>query len=139
MTTPLSSVPDRVLSPTRSAAAEARRARREHLRDFYGLSKTPGTPGTPGSAGTRTPPLGSPELGSPAQFGSLSMPPTPGTPGFGAPGGGALTSSDARDISSAAFVPAAYYEDLIARASLAELLATTSTLAGGKSRIGERS
>jgi hypothetical protein len=152
MTTPLSSVPDRVLSPTRSAAAEARRQRREQLRDFYGLSKgsTPGTgtgtaPSTASASASAagTPPasaLASPDLGAvqATQFATLAI---PQSPGHGAGGSGftpitpaatLLTPRETRDFSSPHFVPAEYYEDLIARATLGELLRTTSTLASGE-------
>lgn len=112
MTTPLSSVPDRVLSPTRSAAAEARRARREQLRDFYGL-KNGSSPNSP-AGGT---PLASPDLAS----GSTS----PFGPGL------SVNTKGRKDLSSPAFVPSEYYEDLISRASLADLLQTTSVLATG--------
>lgn len=136
--TPLSSVPDRVLSPTRSAAAEARRQRREQLRDFYGLkgSSGPATSTTTSAAGT--PPasaLGSPDLNA-TTFSPLVMPssPAPGAPGYTptTPAAAMLTPKDTRDLSSPNFVPAEYYEDLIAKASLPELLATTSTLASGE-------
>lgn len=154
MTTPLSSVPERVLSPTRSAAAEARRQRREQLRDFYGLkgASGPGTgtgTSTASASAAGTPPasaLGSPDLSSAGTtFTPLVLPSSPGqqtlslshgqahgpgfTPTSPKPPANTLTPKDARDFSSANFVPAEYYEDLIARASLAELLATTSTLA----------
>lgn len=47
-----------------------------------------------------------------------------------------MAAEDRRDMSSPAFVPAEYYEDLIARASLPELLKTTSTLATGELLCG---
>ncbi len=105
----ISSVPERVLSP-RSAAADARRAaRREQLRDFYGL-KGAASPTSPTPERTRS--------------------------GGGTPRGSGGTSPDPRaerrDLSSPHFVPAEYYEDLISRAGLPELLKTTSTLATGE-------
>ncbi|CAK9783339.1 hypothetical protein CC85DRAFT_240017 [Cutaneotrichosporon oleaginosum] len=108
---PISSVPDRVLSP-RSAAADARRAaRREQLRDFYGLKGPSPTSTTPER--TRS--------------------------GGGTPRGSGATSPDPRaerrDLSSPYFVPAEYYEDLISRAGLPELLKTTSTLATDIGRL----
>lgn len=132
----LSSVPDRVLSPTRNPAADARRAaRREQLRDFYGIKRDGPSPagGVSGAAGG---------LASPGPGERRSGPGTPraaagaagsGTSTPGSAGGTAGTGAgDRRDMSSPAFVPAEYYEDLIARASLPELLKTTSTLATGE-------
>ncbi|GMK56687.1 hypothetical protein CspeluHIS016_0305270 [Cutaneotrichosporon spelunceum] len=103
----VSTVPDRVLSP-RSGASDARRAaRREQLRDFYGLkgaasptSPTPTTPVAPRSGGTSPDPRAA-----------------------------------RRDLSSPDFVPAEYYDELIQRAGLAELLRTTSTLATDIGRL----
>jgi hypothetical protein len=105
---PISSVPERVLSP-RSAAADARRAaRREQLRDFYGL-KGAASPTSPTPERTRS------GGGTPRSGGTSPDP-----------------RAERRDLSSPHFVPAEYYEDLISRAGLPELLKTTSTLATGE-------
>lgn len=133
-----SSVPDRVLSPTRKETPEARRARREQLRDFYGLknANTAGgpssTPGSPEPASSGLGGMASPALSVDAVMAAHAASTTPSpTPGKksrrGTPGGAAA----ARDLSSPHFVPAEYYEDVIGIASLAELLQTTSTLATG--------
>ncbi|BEI82753.1 hypothetical protein CcaverHIS002_0306210 [Cutaneotrichosporon cavernicola] len=104
-----SAVPDRVLSP-RSAATDRRAARREQLRDFYGLK---------GAAAPTSPTL-KPRSGG-------------GTPRSG--GASPDPRAERRDLSSTHFVPAEYYEELIARAGLPELLSTTSTLATDIGRL----
>ncbi|KAL1412440.1 hypothetical protein Q8F55_000185 [Vanrija albida] len=108
-------VPERVLSPTRTpinAAAEARRAaRREQLRDFYGLKRDGAASPGPGSA--------------------------PATPGEGS-GNGARRKrrgGDALDLTSPNFSPSEYYEDLIAKATLSELMGSTSVLAADVGRL----
>ncbi|RSH81029.1 uncharacterized protein EHS24_008463 [Apiotrichum porosum] len=137
-----SSVPDRVLSPTRKETPEARRARREQLRDFYGLknANTAGgpssTPGSPEPASSGLGGMASPALSVDAVMAAHAASTTPSpTPGKksrrGTPGGAAA----ARDLSSPHFVPAEYYEDVIGKASLAELLQTTSTLATDVGRL----
>lgn len=120
--TPSGPVPERVLSPTRTpnnnAAADARRAaRREQLRDFYGLKRDGASSPGPGSA--------------------------PATPGGGSTGNGNGNSArrkqrrggDALDLTSPNFSPSEYYEDLIAKATLAELMGSTSVLAADVGRL----
>ncbi|TXT05964.1 hypothetical protein VHUM_03725 [Vanrija humicola] len=117
--TPAGPVPERVLSPSRTpnnAAADARRAaRREQLRDFYGLKRDGATSPGPASA--------------------------PSTPGGNTAGSGngarrkPRRGGDALDLTSPHFSPSEYYEDLIAKASLAELMGSTSVLAADVGRL----
>ncbi|WOO81961.1 Vacuolar protein sorting-associated protein 51 [Vanrija pseudolonga] len=118
--TPSGPVPERVLSPTRTpnnAAADARRAaRREQLRDFYGLKRDGASSPGPGSA--------------------------PATPGGGSNGNGGGARRKQRrggdgalDLTSPNFSPSEYYEDLIAKATLAELMGSTSVLAADVGRL----
>ena len=123
-----------VLSPGRSVAAEARRAaRREQLRDFYGLSRPNSNP---------------PQSRSPLPPASLGeAPATPTTPSSAASTKDEVTPKarprqrEGRlDPTSENFVPAEYYELLMDK-PLGELLKTTAGLATGAypSSTGESS
>lgn len=118
-----------VLSPGRNAAAEARRAaRREQLRDFYGLSRPNSDPPQSRS------PLPSVSPGE--------APATPATPSSVAsaklqddvtPKARRREGKEGRlDPTSENFVPAEYYELLMGK-PLGELLKTTAGLATGES------
>lgn len=128
--------PSGVLSPGRSAAAEARRAaRREQLRDFYGLSRPNSDP--PQSRSPLSP--GAPTPTTPV---TPATPATPPTPSSAASVRADEVTPKARprrnegkegrlDPTSENFVPAEYYEMLMGK-PLGELLKTTASLASGK-------
>lgn len=108
------------------------------MRDFYGLKRdgSQAIPNGGASPSGAAPRAGAQGSGASSPGGSNSGHSTP-TVSLAAAAGNLAPSSatrqDRKDLSSPNFVPAEYYEDLIARASLPELLKTTSTLATGES------
>lgn len=104
------------------ASAEQRRARREQFRSFYGLKGGSGSVNESGLE-TRTETAevgGSPKTGDPLDISKLECP-------------CARRSYKLIDIpDSPGFNAAAYYEDLIKKSSLAELMQAAASMSAGK-------